>query len=164
MKFILLFLLSAPTYADSLNLGLIGLTSHINSANDASWQYMKRKVSKTAYTVWHPEFNLTFEKSKFLLNFTYLKDCQDFDAYYLGAGYRLNITDTFYTNLMVGAYKRTSYYLINGAPNHLIHQILFVPWIGIQKDFMITKEFGTFISLNTNYYLTHTFAGIKYKF
>lgn len=169
-------LLSTQLHAsDSLSLGLLGVTSHAGgSADSRDWQTMKRKISNNGKVVWNPELNLTYEHNGWLINGTYVNDCQGFDAYFFGVGYQWEITKTFHASLIAGPYFRKKWFYqetrntytgnLMGTTKTEKKEILFVPWISLQKDFMFTNHVGAFVSISSNYALTHAVGGIKYVF
>lgn len=167
IRIALVLLLSVKAQADSVSLGVIGLTSHgMNSANDKSYTHMPRKVSRAGLTVWNPELNLTWEHSGYLFNATYVSDCMAQDAYYLGAGYRWNISENFSASILGGIYFRKDpqfkedFKRIDGYKN----QIVFAPWISLERDFKISGGVHAFVNLSSNVALTHAVTGIKYKY
>ena len=156
------FLLSLNAFGDSITIGLLGITSHQKVVSTRGWEKMKHKISKTNYVVWNPQINLTYEHSGWLLNATAVQDCYGFGAYYAGAGRSFRLMDTLSLNALVGVYHRKQYIYYDSGDTK--RQTLFMPWIGVQKDFPITERISAFVSLNTNYFLTHALTGIKQTF
>lgn len=167
-KLLLLSMIVITTsgFADSLDLGLIGITAHGADTTSQDWSEMKRKISHAADVVWNPEVNLTYEHDGWIANATYINDCAGFDAYFVGAGYRWHLTQTFHAEILAGPYFRKIYVENedNGQMDGTKKVVEFLPWISLQKDFMFSKNFGAFVNLSSNYALTHAFTGIKVNF
>lgn len=169
MKNLIYFLIAGVglASADSLNLGFIGLTSHSGAGmpDPRAYGFMKRKISKTGYVVWNPELNLTYEHKGWLFNATYLRDCMDNPTYFAGVGYQWHIYETFHASIIAGPYVKKEMRLSTKKdPQYVGTKVSFVPWISLQKDFMFTEKVGAFVSVSSNYALTHALTGLKFKF
>lgn len=155
------------THADSVSLGLIGITSHgASSASSGAYRWMPRKISSIMQTVWNPELNFTYERGNWLFNATYVSDCMNKDAYYLGIGKRWNITDSFYASVLAGAYFVKDPIFMNDFKRleGFKNKVIFAPWISLEKDFKISGGVHAFINMSSNIALTHAVTGIKYKY
>ena len=152
---------------DSVSLGLLGLSSHgLGSATQGAYEHMPRKVSKTGYTVWNPELNLTIESNGWLLNTTYVSDCMNKDAYYLGVGYRWNVSETLHVSILGGAYFvkdpqfKNDFKRIEGFKD----KVIFAPWLSLEKDFKVVGDLYAFIGVSSNVALTHAVTGFKFNY
>lgn len=163
---LVLSLVSSAAFADTISLGLMGVSAHAVGVDDAQWSTMPNKISKTGYVVWNPEINLTYERKGWLVNATYAVDCQGRNSYYVGAGYRWDVNPTFHVAAMAGAFFRTHalYDSKTGKAVRTNKQVLFVPWVTLEKDFPITNSLSAFASVSSNYALTHAVMGLKVSF
>lgn len=169
MKYILtlVLILSLNTYADSLNIGLLGLTFHGMSSDIDYAPQMKRKIDKNGIFAHHIEFNLTYiNKDNFIFNSTILKDCFDNDAYYLGIGKQWEVSENLYAHFTIGMYVRKTFAkdidLTIGSSDGKMDYIP-APWIGLKRNFEINESWSFSTQVNTNVFLTHGTFGFEFK-
>lgn len=165
-QLLILFILvitSSKAVADSIDVGFIGVSAHAGAPYHG-WNQAKRKISDAGKVVWNPELNATYEHKGWLFNTTYLNDCNGYDAYYVGLGYRWMISETFSASAIVGGiYHKVLDFNKKGQLNSMKYKLELAPMISLQKDFMFTKNFGAFTNISSNYFLTHAFVGLKTK-
>lgn len=158
---------SHAAYADSVSLGLLGITSHgASSARQGAYAWMPRKITGFMQTVWNPELNFTYETNNWLFNATYVSDCMNKDAYYVGMGKRWDITEGFYASILAGAYFVKDPIFMNDFKRleGFKNKVIFAPWISLEKDFKLSGGIHAFINVSSNIALTHSVTGIKYKY
>lgn len=158
-------LFSTLALADSLDVGLVGLSAH-GGMNKYGWSSAKRKLSETGYVVWNPEVNLTYEHSGWLFNAAYINDCNGYDSVFTGAGYRWSITENFSASFVLGLFYHREL-LYNYATSEVTSKkyvVSLAPMVSLQRDFMFNDTYGAFVNVSSNFFLTHAFAGLKARF
>lgn len=168
MILILMMLGSLQTKAGEIRVGFLGLTMHGEAPKADVRPIMPRKLDNQAIFVWHPELNINYiTDENTIYNATYVKDCTDNDAYYLGMGKQYNIEKGLRFGYIIGVYKRLQPYAFTNYDTGKItytftNQYLPMPQVFIEKVYKINEKFGISFQASSSIFLSHATIGFVF--
>lgn len=167
-------IVSCESKAESLTVGLVGMTYHGFGYDKRYGKDMVRRLSSDGGYVWQPELAVTYKTDDLVVyNVSLVDDCFGHGALNLSVGKSTQVTENLSLSALIGFYARRTPPLPYGTYNedlptafrHAINiDTVLMPWAAAQYNVPFTDKTAVSLQVATNLMITHAILGFKFDY